>query len=201
MNVCVVGGTSAIGRVIAEKYRAVGDTVWTPSRHTDVSVGDGPFNAVIVSVGAVRDAKLTDLTEQHWQESLDANLSAVFRAMKVYLPLTRDGGSVVVIGSIVGSQGGYGCAGYAAAKAGLVGLVRAAANENASRGVRVNLLELGYVDAGMGARLNPRVKEKILPTIPLRRFARVEEVIHAVDFLASSPYMTGNVLTLAGGLR
>lgn len=201
MKICIVGGTSAVGRAISARYREVGDEVWTPARHTDCPTGSGPFDAVITSVGAVRDAKLANLTEQHWQESLDANLSAVFRAMKVYLPLVSEGGSFVVIGSIIGSLGGYGCSGYAAGKAGLVGLVRAAANENARRGVRVNLLELGYTDVGMGSRLSADVRAAAERAIPLKRFARIDEVIKAVEFLASSPYMTGNVLTLAGGLR
>ncbi len=109
----------------------------------------------------------------------------------------------MVVGSVVGSTGGFGCCNYAAAKAGLVGLVRAAANEQAAKGTgtRVNLLELGYVDAGMGERLPEEVKNKSIRAIPLGRFARMDEVLDALDFLIRAPYMTGGVLTLAGGLR
>ena len=98
-------------------------------------------------------------------------------------------------------MGGYGCTNYAAAKAGLVGLVRGAANEWAKHQIMVNLLELGYVDSGMGAELNPRVRDAAVKSIPLGRFATEEDFVHAVEYLATTRYATGTVLTLAGGLR
>jgi NAD(P)-dependent dehydrogenase (short-subunit alcohol dehydrogenase family) len=111
----------------------------------------GPFDALVVMPGTVMNAKLSDMSDHVWHESISGNLTAAFKALKLCLPLVKNDGSVVVVGSIVGSTGGYGCANYAAAKAGLVGLVRAAANEYAQFGIRVNLLEAGYIDCGMGA--------------------------------------------------
>lgn len=160
-----------------------------------------PIDVLITMTGAVDNARLDAMTDEQWDKAIAANLTAPFQALRKLLPLVVDNGNVVVVGSIVGSTGGRGCANYAAAKAGLVGLVRAAANEHAARGVCVNLLELGYIDAGMGARLPPKVREAVLPTIPLYRFGAPEDVVLAVDFLARTRYATGTVLTLAGGLR
>lgn len=203
MNIYLYGMNSEIGKAVSIRFaRNHRVTVLARDGLDGLMVGrEDSIDLVVVSVGWTPDGKLTDLSDDDWTAAVDANLSSVFRALRRLLPKVVDGGSVVVLGSIVGTTGGYGCGAYAAAKAGLVGLVRAAANENAARGVCINLLELGYVDAGMGARLNPRVKEKVLPTIPLKRFARLDEVVDAVDFLARCKYMTGNVLTVAGGLR
>lgn len=160
-----------------------------------------PVDVLVTMHGRADDAKIADMGVTQWERAIQDNLTSVFHVLHDCLPLVRDGGNVVVTGSVVGSTGGYGCANYAAAKAGLLGLVRAAANEHARRGVCVNLLELGFCDAGMGARLPDKVREAALGTIPLRRFASEEDVVAAVDYLARTRYMTGGVLTLAGGLR
>lgn len=159
----------------------------------------GEFDLLVTVTGGTSDKTLAKMDDVDWHKAVGPTLGAVataFRQVKV-----KDGGNVVVVGSVVGSTGAYGAANYAAAKAGLVGLVRSAALEWASRGVCVNLLELGFVDAGMGARLPDKVKARVLPTIPLGRFGTEAEFVHAVEFLSTVRYMTGGVLTLAGGLR
>lgn len=159
----------------------------------------GPVDGVITLTGKVRNNLLSAQTIDTWGDVIDDTLTSVFNTLRDVL--LKDGANVVVVGSIVGSTGGYGCANYAAAKAGLVGLVRAAANEWAARDICVNLLELGYVDAGMGKRLTEEVRQKVLKAIPLGRFAEPAEVSRAIRFLLETRYMTGDVLTFAGGLR
>lgn len=160
-----------------------------------------PIDLLVTLTGATSDAKLDAMTPQQWEYVMDANVTTVFNALRHGLPNVKEGGSAVVVGSIVGSTGGYGCANYATAKAALRGLVRAAANENVSRGVRVNLLELGYIDAGMGRRLGQPIKDKIVPAIPMKRFGTLEETVQAIEALEKLTYMTSGVLTLAGGMR
>lgn len=205
----IAGG--ALGTKLEEFYTSKGWRVsGVCSPHSlngspkSVAVVKPPIDLLITAAGSFRNAKI-DAMELYndWEPVIENNLTSVFKALKYAF---QDGSmsanrNIVVIGSIVGSTGGFGCANYAAAKAGLVGLVRAAANEYASQNIRINLLELGYVDCGMGQRLDPKVKEAVMKMIPLKRFATVEEFLHAVDFLATTTYMTGNILTLAGGLR
>lgn len=166
--------------------------------HTQV---EGKIDTLITFPGYTANNLISTMSDDQWDLVLDRTLSSVFRCFHDLAPYFNDGANIVAVGSIMGSLGGKGCSNYAAAKAGLVGLVRAAANEWAPRDIKVNLLELGYIDSGMGARLEPTIKERVLPTIPLKRFGTEDDVVLAIDYLANVNYMTGNILTLAGGLR
>ena len=217
MHVVIVGGTAEIAQPLIYHYLfAKHDKVTVVCRDPErmrltyngrltciqTVLEAEPFRVMITCMGSVANAKMENLGSDDWDRVLDSCLTSVAHAIK-WCPdrMEPNGGNVVVIGSVVGSSGGYGCANYAAAKAGLVGLVRAAANEWASRSVCISLLELGFTELGMGARLEPKVKERALASIPLRRFGTAEDVVLAVDFLSRTRYMSGNVLTLAGGLR
>lgn len=214
---CIVGGGAALAQPLIAKWLMEGHKVTAVCRNLKpdqpecsrlgerfrvvdnlLSVEEG-VNLLVTMPGATADGKLGELSVGLWASTVNSCLTVVAGALNG-LKLA-DGANVVVVGSIVGSTGGYGCSAYAAAKAGLVGLVRAAANEWASRDICVNLLELGYVNAGMGARLDPKVRERVLAGIPLKRFAEPHEVVEAVEFLGRTRYMTGGILNLAGGLR
>lgn len=216
MRVVIVGGGAALAKPVIEHYLGRICAVTAVCHQSGPKVNpsdwghrfkvvygleevDGPVNILITMPGSVCNGRIEELSLGDWRSVMDATLSSVFEAFRRLLPKMTDGGNVVVVGSVVGSTGGIGCANYAAAKAGLVGLVRAAANEHPR--LHVNLLELGYVDAGMGARLPEKVKEKVKASIPLGRFATEEDVVLAVDFLARTKYATGTVLSLSGGLR
>lgn len=159
------------------------------------------IDVLITLTGGVSNSKLESMNRSQWDYVMDTNVTTVYYALKYGIPNIASDGVAIVVGSIVGTTGGYGCANYATAKAALKGLVRSAAIENLQRGVRVNLLELGYIDAGMGKRLDGKVKEKILPTIPMKRFGTLGETVQAIEALEKLTYMTGGVLTLAGGMR
>jgi 3-oxoacyl-[acyl-carrier protein] reductase len=214
MRVCVVGGGAALAQPLLERWLggledAGHDVVaLCPHRrpsfdHPRLTVRDKPvtgqFDLLVTLAGSTDDAKLEGMTYHVWDTVVANTLTAVARAFQSVK--VKDGGNVVVVGSIVGSTGAYGAANYAAAKAGLVGLVRSAALEWAGRGVCVNLLELGVTELGMGARLPDKVKAKALAGIPLGRFGTAADFVHAVEFLSTTRWMTGNVLTLAGGVR
>lgn len=214
-HVVVVGGGAALARPVMRHFLGRGDAVTAVCRETrpgfthpnlrvvtpaDPNGGKGPPADVLVTLcGRSASGRIGETDSNEALDAFQDNLIAPYFAL--HHLAVAGGGNVVVVGSIQGSTGGYGCAAYAAAKAGLVGLVRAAANEWAARDVCVNLLELGYVDAGMGARLSDKQKERALAGIPLRRFATEDDVVQAVDYLARVRYMTGGILTLAGGLR
>ncbi len=216
-HVVIVGGGAALAQPLIEHFLSKGYRVtavcrtvkepvdqWLYNNLVTVTAGFSEVDVsgmhiLVVLTGSSDNAKLINMTEEQWYKVIDSCLTAPRKALGYYIPRMSKDGNVVVVGSVVGSTGGYGCANYAAAKAGLVGLVRAAANENPH--LHVNLLELGYVDAGMGARLPAKVKDKVLATIPLGRFGTEGDFVHAVEFLATTKYATGGILTLAGGLR
>ena len=199
-NVVIVGKNAALAKPIIEHFRCCEDVVTEVGRGDSLK-GIADIDVLVTMMGKTRDAKLDGMTADQWGEVCADTLGSVVCVLSFLGSSLKANSNGVVFGSVVGSSGGYGCANYAAAKAGLVGLVRAAANEWASRGVCINLLELGFTELGMGARLEPKVKERALESIPLKRFGTAEDVVLAVDFLSRTRYMTGNVLTLAGGLR
>ncbi len=172
-----------------------------PDKDDRLSLVPGNIDTLITLMGYTQNHRLGSMPNDAWDEVINDTLTSVFSALNGLLPKMTALGNVIVVGSIVGSTGGFGCSNYAAAKAGLVGLVRAAANEYVSRGICINLLELGYLNAGMGEKLDAKVKERILLTIPLRKFGDVYDFVSAVEFLSKTSYMTGEILTLAGGLR
>jgi NAD(P)-dependent dehydrogenase (short-subunit alcohol dehydrogenase family) len=210
MRVVIVGGGSALAQPLIARWLARGDEVYAVCRNTfpEREVRCGPpekapdgIDLLVSMAGSTANAMLHEMLWQEWGKVVGDTLTSVWEALNACLPKMSNPSNAVVVGSVIGSTGGYGCANYAAAKAGLVGLVRAAANEWAAKGVCVNLLELGYCDAGMGARLPPAVREKVTRRIPVGRFADPEEVADAVEFLGRVRFMSGDVLPFAGGMR
>lgn len=136
----------------------------------------------------------------HWHEVLRVDLTGPFQALRLCLPaLAAAKGSAVIVGSIVGSaEGSLRSPGYAAAKAGLGGLVRAMALIGASQGVRVNLVEPGAIDTPFDT---PRFPADKRPDVPLGRMGTADEVAAAVAYLLSTDaaYVTGTVLRVDGG--
>uniref|UniRef100_A0A8C1PY72 3-ketoacyl-[acyl-carrier-protein] reductase beta subunit n=1 Tax=Cyprinus carpio TaxID=7962 RepID=A0A8C1PY72_CYPCA len=108
------------------------------------------------------------------------------------------GGAIVNIGSVVGVKGNSGQCVYSASKAGLEGFTRSLAKEVATRNIRVNLVAPGLIRTDMTAGLE---KEDAVRRIPLGCFGEPAEVAHAVLFLLESPYITGQLLLVDGGLQ
>ena len=116
--------------------------------------------------------------------------------------LRRRAGRIVNISSIVGATGNPGQANYAAAKAGLVGMSKALAQEVASRGITVNVVAPGFVTTPMTDALNDLQKVKLSESIPLGRLGKPEDIASAVLYLASdeAAWVTGATLHVNGGM-
>jgi acetoacetyl-CoA reductase/3-oxoacyl-[acyl-carrier protein] reductase len=114
----------------------------------------------------------------------------------------RKEGALVFVSSVVGEQGNIGQSNYSATKAGLIGMAKTLGLEGARYGVRANVVAPGFTETDMVKSIPEPVKEKILKTIPLRRFATEEEIAWATTFLLSpsmAGYITGTVLSVNGG--
>lgn len=109
-------------------------------------------------------------------------------------------GAIINMASVSGLMGNLGQANYAASKAGVVGFTKSVAREAASRGITVNAIAPGFIETDMTACLTDKVKEAATQNIPLQRFGQVAEVAQAAIFLAKSPYITGQVLNVDGGM-
>jgi len=144
------------------------------------------------------------MKDDDWQKVIDVNLSAGFRLSRAALRgmMKRKWGRIVGITSIVGVTGNPGQANYAAAKAGMIGMSKALAQEVASRGITVNCVAPGFIVSPMTEALSDDQKSRLLGGIPLGRMGNADEVAAAVVYLASeqAAYVTGQTLHVNGGM-
>jgi 3-oxoacyl-[acyl-carrier protein] reductase len=164
----------------------------------------GRIDILINNAGITRDGLALRMKKDDWNAVLETNLTGAFRAIQQVLQgmMRERWGRIINISSVVGEAGNAGQANYAAAKAGLIGLTKAMAQEMASRQITVNAVAPGFIETDMTSALGPEVKEKVLQSIPLRRLGTAEDVAAAVRFLASEEagFITGHVLAVNGGM-
>ncbi|NNM00189.1 MAG: SDR family oxidoreductase [Gammaproteobacteria bacterium] len=238
----VVGGTSGIGRRVAERFAAAGARVVVGGRRTDagrevadsISAAGGEclfqsvdvrnMQSVAALVAAAVDryghldvafnnagwegtgALTADIDEDDWSRMVDIKLNGLWRGMKYQLNAMLAGGG----GAIVNMAGNWGLVGfpayasYCAAAHGIMGLTKAAALEYAGRGIRINAVCPGAVDAPLLDRMvggDEQAKQGFAQSLPVGRLASVDDVADAVLWLASdsASYVNGVGLVLDGG--
>lgn len=163
----------------------------------------GQLNVMVNNAGVLRDATMRKMTLDDFRLVIDIHLQGTWLGTRAAAAYMRDngGGSVINMSSISGKVGNLGQTNYSAAKAGIIGLTKAAAKEVAHANVRVNAIQPGLIRTPMTESMRPDIWEKRLGEIPLGRFGEPDEVARVACFLASdySSYMTGTVLEVTGG--
>lgn len=164
----------------------------------------GTVDVLVNNAGITRDTLLMRMSEQQWDEVINANLKSVFNLTKaVQRPMLKQRkGSIINMSSVVGVRGNAGQANYAASKAGIIGFSKSVALELGSRNIRSNVVAPGFIETEMTGALDPKVVEQWREGIPLKRGGTAEDVANACLFLASdmSAYITGQVLNVCGGM-
>lgn len=162
----------------------------------------GSVDILVNNAGITRDGLSLKMSEADFESVLKINLTGAFNMTQAVLkPMTRAReGAIINISSVVGLIGNAGQANYAASKAGLIGFTKSIAREVAGRNVRVNALAPGFIDSDMTVGLADKIKDAMKAQIPMKRFGTTEEVATAVTFLAEQDYLTGQVLTIDGGM-
>ena len=164
----------------------------------------GSVGILVNNAGLTKDGLALRMSDADWEKVLDVDLAAPFRLSRAALKfmLRRRAGRIINIGSVVGTTGNAGQANYAAAKAGLIGLTKALAQEVASRGITVNLVAPGFIATAMTDVLSDAHKSDLAAKIPLGRLGTPADIAAAVVYLAAeeSGWVTGATLHINGGM-
>jgi 3-oxoacyl-[acyl-carrier protein] reductase len=163
----------------------------------------GRLDILINNAGINRDAMAVRMTEEQWDAVLDVNLKGTFLCCQAALPVMREQNAGCIVNTAsVAAEGNIGQANYAASKAGVIGLTRTLALEGARYGIRVNCVAPGGTETRMTAGIPEQIREQVLSRIPLKRFARPEEIAAVHAFLVSddASYITGQVIYADGGV-
>jgi 3-oxoacyl-[acyl-carrier protein] reductase len=163
----------------------------------------GSLDIMVNNAGITRDATMRTMTEDQFDQVISVHLKGTWNGTRLAAAIMRErkSGAIVNISSLSGKVGMVGQTNYSAAKAGIVGLTKAAAKEMAHHGVRVNAIQPGLIRSAMTEAMPQKAWDQKMAEIPMGRPGEVAEVATVALFLASdmSSYMTGTVLEVTGG--
>ena len=221
-RVLVTGASRGIGRAIAERLRGQGyDVVMhsVRSEGTDLRfdiadreacraaieadiAANGSYYGVVLNAGIADDNAFPALSGEQWDRVLRTDLDGFYNVLKpIVMPMVsaRSQGRIIAISSVSGVVGNRGQVNYSAAKAGIIGAVKALAVELAKRSITVNCIAPGVIETDM---IKDIPAEEVKKAIPMRRFGRCEEVASLAAYLMSEEagYITRQVISINGGL-
>lgn len=210
----MTGAARGIGAAIADRLRADGMDVRTLDREpgcdleVDLATDAVPDQAdvdVCVANAAITTtiAPAHRMSDEQWQRDVDVNLTGAYRTIRACLAGMRERryGRIVVISSGAARSGLPGQVAYSATKAGLLGLVRTIAAENAGHGITANAILPGMIATDAVVAMPAEIREPLLESMPTGRFGTPDEIAALVAFLASdfAGYITGEAIGIDGG--
>jgi 3-oxoacyl-[acyl-carrier protein] reductase len=164
----------------------------------------GRVDCLVNNAGIVADAQMKNMTEDQFDRVIEINLKGVFNCTKAVVDtmLAQQSGVILNASSIVGLYGNFGQTNYAAAKAGVIGMVKTWARELGRKGIRANAVCPGFITTGILSSIPERVLHALEEKVPLGRLGAPEDVANTFAWLASdeASYINGAVIEVSGGL-
>jgi 3-oxoacyl-[acyl-carrier protein] reductase len=164
----------------------------------------GRIDVLVNNAGITRDQLLVRMKDDDWDQVMDTNLRGVFLMTRAVAKsmMRQKSGRIINMASTAGAMGNAGQVNYSAAKAGVIGLTKAAARELAHWNILVNAVAPGLIETDMTAAVPAEARETLLQQVPLKRAGAAQEVAAMVRFLAGdgAAYVTGQVIHVNGGL-
>ena len=158
----------------------------------------GPVDILVNNAGAATFEGIDQMTEASWNDCLQLNLTSVFLATQAVLPgmRARKWGRIINLTSVAGQAGSVMAVHYSAAKAGVIAATKSYARLLAKEGVTINAISPALIGTEMVAG-NPHINPDM---IPVGRFGRVEECADVAVMLARNAYVTGQTISVNGGM-
>lgn len=224
-RVLVTGSSRGIGKAIAdflkkEGYDVVTHSVRSGGTDLQFDIADreavkaalesdieknGPYYGVVLNAGVNSDNAFPAMTDEDWDKVIRTDLDGFYNVLKpCVMPMVmgRVKGRIVALSSVSGVVGNRGQVNYSAAKAGIIGAVKALAVELAKRGITVNAIAPGVIETEMVETMVPEAVEEAKKAIPMRRFGSCDEIASLVGYLLSpgAAYLTRQVISVNGGM-
>ncbi|HZG59815.1 MAG TPA: 3-oxoacyl-ACP reductase FabG [Anoxybacillus sp.] len=159
---------------------------------------------LINNAGITRDAMLTKMSQEDFQQVLNVNLTGVFNCAQAVVPhmIAQGKGKIINTSSVSGVYGNVGQTNYAAAKAAVIGMTKTWAKELGRKGINVNAVAPGFTETNMTAKVPEKILQQIVASIPLQKLGKPSDIAYAYLYLASdeSDYVNGTVLHVDGGI-
>ncbi len=163
----------------------------------------GRLDILVNNAGITRDKSIRKMTDEDWLEVIETNLNSMFYCTSAAIPamIEQKYGRIVNIASFSGQAGNFGQANYAASKGGIIAFTKVLALELAKYNITANVIAPGFTLTDMLATVPEDILEQIKARVPLRRFAKPEEIAKAAAFLiCDGDYITGQQININGGL-
>jgi len=160
-------------------------------------------NLTLINCAGVTHSSFAHKTNvEDWNHVINVNLNGTFNMIRAVLPIMREQnyGRIINLSSIVAQTGVMGTSAYAASKAGLNGMIKSIALENAQKGITINNINLGYFNVGMIHTVPQEMQDKIKDKIAYKEFGNPQNIFTTIQYIRETPYLTGTSIDLNGGL-